>query len=152
MVWREYFWRKLDQVKGGVENIVRGTVPGLGAGGVSDRFLPEVLGGFRVDVSEDEDGILVVADLPGVGRGDTSICLLSPTALWIASTRGSAQPDLGEDGKAVRRERISGRMHRVVALPHAATAENGSASFTNGVLEIRLKRAEPERGERIPIE
>ena len=137
---------------GGVVSIVRGTVPGFGAGGVSDRFLPEVLGGFRVDVSEDEDGILVVADLPGVGQGDTTICLLSPTNLWITSKRKSGQSDLGEEGKAVRLERVSGRMHRVVALPHAATAGNGRASFDNGVLEIRLKKAEPERGERIPIE
>lgn len=152
MVYREYFWRKLDQVKGGIGNIVRGTVPGFGAGGVSDRFLPEVLGGFRVDVSEDEDEILVVADLPGVGPEETTICLLSPTNLWIMSTRRSRQPDLSEVGKAVRHERASGRMDRVVALPHAATAENGRASFTNGVLEIRLKKAEPERGERIPIE
>jgi HSP20 family protein len=152
MAYREYFWRKLDQVKSGVENIVRGSVPGFGAGGVSDRFLPEVLGGFRVDVSEDEDEILVVADLPGVGPEETTICLLSPTNLWITSTRRSGQADSCEEGKAVRCERASGRMDRVVVLPHAATAENGRASFNNGVLEIRLKKAEPERGERIPIE
>ena len=139
-------------MKRGVVGIVRGTVPGFGAGGVSDRFLPEVLGGFRVDVSEDEDEILVVADLPGVGPGETTICLLSPTNLWIMSTRRSEQADSCEEGKAMRRERASGRMDRVVALPHAATAKNGRASFTNGVLEIRLKKAEPERGERIPIE
>lgn len=152
MVYREYFRQTLDQVMGGMGSIVRGTVPGFGAGGVSDRFLPEVLGGFRVDVSEDEDEIVVVADLPGVEKENTTICLLSPTNLWITSTRGSGQSDLGEEGKAVRRERASGRLNRVVGLPNAATAENGRASFNNGVLEIRLRKAEPERGERITIE
>lgn len=151
MVYREYVWRKLDQMTGRAGSVVRGTVPGLGVGGIADRFLPEVLGGFRVDVSEDEDEIVVVADLPGVEKENTTICLLSPTNLWIASERGSGQSCLGEEEKAVRRERASGRMHRVVGLPHAATAENGRASFNNGVLEIRLKKAEPERGERIPI-
>jgi HSP20 family protein len=139
-------------VKRGVVGIVRGTVPGFGAGGVSDRFLPEVFGGFRVDVSEDQDEMLVVADLPGAGQGDTTICLLSPTNLWITSTRRSEQADSREEGKARRRERATGRMHRVVALPHAATAEGGRGTFSNGVLEIRLKRAGTERGERIPIE
>lgn len=152
MVYREYFGRKLDQVMGGVASVVRGTVPGFGAGGVGDRYFPEVLGGFRVDVSEDDDDILVAADLPGVEKDNTTICLLSPTNLWIASTRRSGQSDLGEERRAVRRERTSGRMHRVVGLPHPATAECGRASFNNGVLEIRLKKAQPERGERIPIE
>ena len=152
MVSREHFWRKLGQVMGGAVSIVRCVVIWFGAGGISDRFLPEVLGGFRVDVSENEDEIVVVADLPGAEPEDTTICLLSPTNLWITSTRRSGQSDLGEEGRAVRRERASGRMHRVVALPHAATAENGRASFDNGVLEIRLKTAEPERGEQITIE
>ncbi len=152
MVYREYFRRKADKVMGGVAGAVRSTVPGFGAGGVGDRFLPEVLGGFRVDVSEDEDDIVVVADLPGAEKENTTICLISPTNLWIASTRGSRRSDLGEEEKAVRRERTTGRMHRVVALPHAATAEDGRASFDNGVLEIRLKKTEPVRGERIPIQ
>jgi HSP20 family protein len=152
MVYREYFRRKADEVMGGMASVVRGTVPGFGAGGIDDRFLPEIIGGFRVDVSENEDDIVLVADLPGVSREDTTICLLSPTNLWIASTRGSRSSDPGEEERAVRSERTTGRMHRVVALPHAATAENGRASFNNGVLEIRLKKTEPVRGERIPIE
>lgn len=152
MVYREYFRHGLDRVTGGMERFVRGRVPGFGAGGVSDRFLPAVIGGFRVDVSEDEDGIVVVADLPGVGREDTAIGLLSPTNLWITSIRRSKWSDPGGEGKTVRSERTIGRMHRVVALPQAVTAEDGRASFNNGVLEIRLKKLEPERGARIPIE
>ena len=40
----------------------------------------------------------------------------------------------------------------MVPLPHEVTAENSRASFTNGVLELRLKKTTVERGERIPIE
>ncbi len=152
MVYREHFWHKLDHVIAGVVRFVRGIVPGFSAGGVSDRVLPEVLGGFRVDVSEDEDEILVAADLPGAGRDETSIGLLSPTNLWITSTRRSVQSDPGEEGKTVRHERPVGRMHRVVALPRAVTAKDGRASFNNGVLEIRLKKVERERGTQIPVE
>ncbi len=149
MGYRECLRRQFDQVMSGIENAVRGTVPGFEAGGVGDRYLPEVRGKFRVDVSEDEDAIFVVADLPGFEQEKITVCLLSPTNLWITSERSA---DVGEEGKIVRNERAFGRMNRVVPLPHAATAEGASASFTNGVLEIRLRKAEPERGERIPIE
>ena len=43
-------------------------------------------------------------------------------------------------------------MKRMVPLPAAATVEGSTASFTNGVLKIRLKKCEVVRGERIPIE
>jgi HSP20 family protein len=152
MVYRKYFWHKIEHAIDGVVSIVRSTVPGFGAGGVSDRFLPGVFGGFPIDVSEDEDEIVVVADLPGAGQGDIKIGLLSPNNLCITSTRSSGQSDLCEEGKTVRNERFVGPMHRVVALPRAVTAENGRASFDNGVLEIRLKTVTPERGVRIPIE
>ena len=149
MVYRDHVWRRLDRVMNGIESIVRGRVPGFDAGGVGDRFLPEVRGGFRVDVSEDEDAIFVVADLPGFEQEKITICLLSPTNLWITSERSA---EVGDEEKIVRSERAFGRMNRVVPLPHAATADGARASFTNGVLEVRLRKAEPERGERIPIE
>lgn len=151
MVDRGHFRHELDQVMGGEVSGVHGTVPGPGAGGVGDRYFPEALGEFRVDVSEDEDEIVVVADLPGDGQGDTTIGLLSPTHLWIMSIRGSERSDPGGAGTAVRHEQAVGRMHRVVALPHAATTERGRASQHNGVLEIRLKKVEPERSTQIPI-
>ncbi len=50
----------------------------------------------------------------------------------------------------MRRERTCGRLDRVVMLPSDATAEGGKASVENGVLRVRLRKA--ERGERIPIE
>jgi HSP20 family molecular chaperone IbpA len=43
-------------------------------------------------------------------------------------------------------------MDRTVMLPSATTADGSTASFTNGVLRVRLRKAETECGERIPIE
>ena len=133
MVYGECLWRRLGPAMSGIESIVRGRVPGFDAGGIGDRFLPEVRGGYRVDVSEDEDAIVVIADLPGFERRRSrSACSLRPTS----RSRASAAPRSAkrEDRPS---ERAFGRMNRVVPLPHAATAEGASASFTNGVLEVR---------------
>ncbi|WP_245619381.1 Hsp20/alpha crystallin family protein [Methanogenium cariaci] len=50
------------------------------------------------------------------------------------------------------RERLSGNMRRVVSLPAEVIDEEASATFRNGVLEIRLRKALPESGSLIPID
>ena len=89
MVYRDCLCRQIGEIMGEVENMVRGTMPGFGAGGVGDRLLPAVRGEFRVDVCEDEDEVLVVADLPGVERENITACLLAPTRLEISGERRS---------------------------------------------------------------
>jgi len=125
---------------------------GFGPGGVGDRILPAVRGEFRLDVQEDEDEVVVVADLPGVDRENITVRLLSPEQLEISCERRSERQEAGEGGQFVRQERTFGYMTRVVPLPHEVTAEGATSSFTNGVLELRLKKTTVERGTRIPID
>ena len=154
-------WRQFDDMMGEMETRFRSMLQGsgqylpaggFGPGGVGDRLLPAVRGEFRVDVREDQDEVLVVADLPGVDRENIAVRLLSPTELEISSERRSERSETGESGQIVRQERAFGYMNRVVPLPHEVTAEGAKSSFTNGVLELRLKKTTVERGERIPIQ
>jgi len=140
--------RQLGELMEGMENMVRGVLPGIGAGGVGEMLMPAV----RVDVCEGDCDVFVVADLPGVEKENVTACLLSPTQLGIWSERRSNSAEAGEGAQVVRRERVFGQMKRMVQLPSEVTAENATASFTNGVLEIRLNKCEVQRGERIPIE
>ena len=122
----------------------------LPAAGVADRFLHALRGEFRVDVREHDDEVMVVADLPGVDKEDISINLISPNTLEIACERRSDKEE--KDEGYYMRERMYGSMARTVALPHDVTEKGASASFKNGVLEIRLKKSKEERGSRIRIE
>ena len=139
--------RMCSTVMGTVESMV-GMMPWMGAGGVGEMLMPSV----RVDVCEDEDAVLVVADLPGVEKENITACLLSPTELGIWSERRPETPETGEERQVMRRERTSGELKRRVMLPNEVTAEGATASFTNGVLRVRLRKCAVERGERIPIE
>ena len=60
-------------------NSIRG--PLLPAGGFAERMLPGILGEFRVDVSEHEDEVIVVADLPGIEKQDVNLRLINPGPL-----------------------------------------------------------------------
>ncbi len=122
----------------------------LPAGGFTDRMLPAIKGEFRVDVRDHEDEVLVVADLPGIEREDISLSLVSPDTLEIMSER-KAEKEEKEEGFYVR-ERMYGNMSRTVPLPHDVTDKGATATFKNGVLEIRLKKSPEERGKKIKIE
>lgn len=147
----------LNEMEGRFRSLMLGSgaflpAGGLGPGGVGDRLMPAVRGEFRLDVREDQDDVLVVADLPGVERENIAVRLLSPDELEIACERRSERQEGAETGQFFRQERTFGYMTRVVPLPQPVTAEGARSSFTNGVLEIRLTKTAVERGTRIPIE
>jgi HSP20 family protein len=157
MAWRrdpfESIWREMDEMRSELDQVFRRASAGgrlLPAGGMDDRMLPAIRGEFRVDVREDEDGVIVVADLPGADREALALNLLNPRALEIScgSTRENEE---SREGYYLR-ERISGSMSRVVALPSDVTDSNAKASFRNGVLEVTLKKMTPLQKTGIPIE
>ena len=157
MEWRRYpfesVWRDMEDMRAELENLFQQTYSGgrlLPPGGVGDRMLPALRGEFRVDVREHDDEVIVVADLPGVGKDDVSLQLLSPRALEITCERKGESEEKSEG--YYMRERMYGSMRRIVAMPADVTEIDSNASFKNGVLEIRLKKTKILPKARIQIE
>ncbi|HNX17618.1 MAG TPA: Hsp20/alpha crystallin family protein [Methanoregula sp.] len=122
----------------------------LPPGGVSDRMLPAIRGEFRVDVRDQENEVVVVADLPGIEKKDVSIRLINPHALEITCER---KGETEEKAKGYyMRERVAGSMQRVVILPADVTETDAKAGFKNGVLEVHLKHSKVPQVSNIPIE
>lgn len=113
-------------------------------------MLPAIRGEFRINVREHEGDIIIAADLPGVEKDDVSIQLVNPRVLEIRCERNDEQ-EQKEEGFYMR-ERISGSMSRIVALPENITEKEAKASFRNGVLEVTLKKVMPSASTRIVIE
>ena len=157
MAWRRYpfesVWREMDDMRAEMENLFRQVQTGerlLPAGGMTDRMLPAIRGGFRVDVREYNDEVLIVADLPGIEKEDISLDLVSPRALAISCERKGDKEEKSRD--YFMRERMLGTMQRVVSLPADVTDDEAKASFKNGVLEVCLKKARAVPKSRIGIE
>ncbi len=122
-------------------------LPGTGLEGWR---VPALRGEYRVDVREHEDEVLVVADLPGIEKQDVSLRLVNPRTLELTWERKQLTEEK-EEGWYLR-ERTYGSMSRMIALPKDVTEEGSSASYKNGVLEVRLKKLSIDSGARIPIE
>ncbi|GAB7017012.1 Hsp20/alpha crystallin family protein [Methanogenium cariaci] len=127
-------------------------------------------GGFQVDVTQDENEVIVAADMmPGIEKENISMQLISPKALEITCERkeerevkegmpgeegAQAEGEQGERGaeRYYLHERKYGSISRIVPLPRAVTTEGAKASFRNGVLEVRLPSSALEMKRRIAIE
>jgi HSP20 family protein len=59
-------------------------------------MMPALLGGFRVDIRDHHDAIIVVADLPGAERKDVSVSLVNPGMLEIRSERNTDREEMEE--------------------------------------------------------
>ena len=144
-------WRDFDEMMSEMENRFLGPSGRLlPPGGITDRMMPALRGEFRIDIRDHDDEIIVVADLPGAEKEDVSVSLVNPGMLEIRSER-STNKEEKEEGYYMR-ERMSGSMSRIVTLPHEVTDEGASATFKNGILEIRMKKSTTPRGAQITVE
>jgi HSP20 family protein len=87
----------------------------------------------------------VRADLPGTREEDIRVELLD-NALVIAGERRSEREE--ERGKVFRSERTYGTFRRTIPLPEGADTDDATASFANGVLEVRVKVPEQKQRRR----
>ncbi|MFA9516826.1 archaeal heat shock protein Hsp14 [Halopenitus sp. H-Gu1] len=104
-------------------------------------------GGFNVDVTEDDETITVVADLPGYDRDEIDVTLADRT-LTIAAERSEehADEESDDDVQYHRRERRSRSVSRRIRLPADVDESAVSASYNNGVLTIELPKQTADAG------
>jgi HSP20 family protein len=95
-----------------------------------------------VDIREDEDQFVLMADLPGIDRKDVEITV-DDGVLSLKGRRTILSEEVKDNYR--RRERSQGEFLRQFTLPETADTANISASSRDGVLEIVIpKQARPE--------
>ncbi len=100
-----------------------------------------------VDVFEDEDAILLHVDLPGLDREKLDV-QLTGEELVIRGERKWVTPE----GKTVlHAERPHGQFHRAFRLGLPLQHDAVKASYDDGVLTIRLPKAEVLKPRRIEV-
>ncbi len=114
---------------------------GNGNGGAR-RWIP------AMDLVETGEHFVLKADLPGVAESDVSI-ELEKNVLTIAGERKTQLEEKHEG--YYRLERSSGAFSRSLTLPEGVDAGAVTASFDNGVLEVRIPKPEQAKPQRVQI-
>ena len=126
--------RQMDRI---MDNVVNRSSTGLHAG-----VFP------AINVTEDGNHFYVRAELPGVQAKDLDI-QTTATNLTISGERKLASE--AESAKYHRREREGGRFSRAFSLPKEIDTERVEARLVNGLLTLRLPKAESAKPKRITI-
>jgi HSP20 family molecular chaperone IbpA len=100
-----------------------------------------------VDVLEDAGGITLYADLPGVPKENLTLHLERDNL----TIEGRVALDMPQEMQSDFAEVASGRFRRVFALSKELDGEQTSAELNNGVLTLRIPKAQHAQPRRIAI-
>jgi HSP20 family protein len=115
----------------------------FGAGG------PAATAGWApiADLCETEDAYVAEIEVPGVRREDLTVDLSGNELTVTGVVKESEQ-----EGVVRRRTRRSGRFEYRTTLPRDVDADQVSATLADGVLTVRVPKAEAARPRRIEIQ
>lgn len=102
-----------------------------------------------VDIKEEENRFLIVADIPGVDPKNIEVHMEN----GVLSIKGERESEKKVEREGYKRvERSHGTFYRRFSLPDTADAEKISAKSTNGVLEISIAKQEKLHPRKIKVE
>jgi HSP20 family protein len=121
-----------------------GPRPGAQSGASASVWVP------AIDIHQQNHEFVVRADLPGLKKDD--VCIdITDQDITLSGERRQEQETKHEG--VYRSERSYGSFRRTIPLPEGAIADQATATFKDGVLEIKMP-APPEqvtRGRRLEI-
>ena len=101
-----------------------------------------------VDIVEENDRILLTAELPGFKENDIEIQMEGN----LLTLRGERKSEVEKEGRTFHRvERSYGQFVRSFTLPNNVDREKIKASFANGLLQIELPKHEEAKPRQIKI-
>jgi HSP20 family protein len=115
-------------------------------------FWPErALGPVRVEEFSEGGTLVVRAELPGIDPDKDLDVSVEGDMLHISAERREDEETKGRD--YVRREHRYGSYRRDIQLPKGTSDTDITASYNDGILEVRVPvaRVETQAGKKIPI-
>jgi len=101
-----------------------------------------------VNLWEENDAVVLEAELPGLELQDLEISVTGHNQLAI---KGERKAPVVDKGTQHRQERGFGKFTRLITLPFAVDENNVEARFENGVLKVRLPKHESAKPRKIAI-
>ena len=102
-----------------------------------------------VDIEETPEEFVVRVDLPGVAQKDVKVSLMGDTLTIRGERRLESS---AKEGSHHRLERVHGTFERSFTLGTPVRSDTVKAQYRDGVLEVRVPKAEEARMRQIDIQ
>ncbi len=100
-----------------------------------------------MDVIAEDEGYVITALIPGIKAEDLNIQVVNETV----TISGELKHERDENASYILAERPSGRFSRTLTLPSPLNAGKAEADLTNGVLTLRVPKAEEAKAKSIKV-
>ncbi|MFC1912363.1 Hsp20/alpha crystallin family protein [Chloroflexota bacterium] len=101
----------------------------------------------HTDMYEEKGQLVIKTELPGIDKKDLDISLEGDKL----TIKAEKKEEVKEDTTHHTRERYYGQYFHSVTLPYPVKENKINATFENGVLELRLPKAEEAKAKKIEI-
>ena len=106
--------------------------------------------GIRLDVTENEQGYVVRAEVPGVKKEDIQVTIEANQVTIAAEVKRETERKDGE--RVIHTERYSGQMFRSFTLPAELDETASEAKYEGGVLELKLAKKPVVAGRKLTVQ
>jgi len=104
---------------------------------------------IRMDVTEDDRGYLVKAEIPGARKDDIKVSIEGNRVSIQAEVRKEKEEKKGET--IIRSERYYGTQYRGFTLAQDVDQAQAEASYENGILTLALPKKAPRSATQVSI-
>lgn len=139
-------FRQLDQMRREWDRFFTQDFPLFPSGGTAHWGM----GRLDVDVYETAEEVVATCDIPGLEKKEDVSIEVDRDRLTISGTLKRPQ-DVKEESMH-RQERFIGRFQRTIGLPAPVSSEGVSATYKNGVLDIRMPKSQGDTKKRIDVQ
>ena len=105
---------------------------------------------LRIDVTENEGGYVVRAEIPGVKKDDINVAIDGNQVEISAEVKHEKEVRQGE--KVLRSERYHGKVYRAFAIGQDIDESATQARYADGILELTLPKKASAAAKRITIQ
>ncbi|MBU1053243.1 MAG: Hsp20/alpha crystallin family protein [Proteobacteria bacterium] len=101
-----------------------------------------------VDIYDDEDSLVITAELPGVNKEEVSVEIKDN----IVSIKGERVKDKEINKENYyRKESSYGSFYRAFALPSAVNSDKIKATFKDGMLKVEIPKPEEDKPKQVLV-
>lgn len=99
------------------------------------------------EIFGNDEAVIISSEIPGIRMEELDIVAQGK----VITIKGSRKDEADEKSRYLRRERPEGSFSRSIEVPFLIDADKVEAKLVNGVLEIRLPRAESDKPKKIVV-